>query len=361
MRKYYLDNIRWMTVVLVVVYHVIYMYNAEGIPGVVGKITELDVQYYDLYQYIVYPWFMILLFMVSGICSKLYLDTHSEKEFVRSRTRKLLVPGTIGLFAFQFIQGLVNASLSNVLTEPGVPAFVRVIAVILSGSGVLWYIQLLWLFSMVLIPIRKFEGGRLTGICKKTGIIGLLILFIPAYGAAQIMNTPIVVVYRFGYYFFAFILGYFVLSNDEVVDVLKKWFPLFEGLALVTGTAFCIMYFGQNYADNPAYRSVLFVAYGYAASFAVIGGTAKYGDFSNSFTGWMSKRSFGLYVFHYLGISSVGLLLARPGIINAPAAYFLSLTAGFGLAYLLNAVISRIPFFRWAVLGIKKEEKANVQ
>ena len=34
MRKYYLDNIRWITVVIVVLYHVIYMYNAEGIPGV---------------------------------------------------------------------------------------------------------------------------------------------------------------------------------------------------------------------------------------------------------------------------------------------------------------------------------------
>ncbi len=30
MRKYYLDNIRWVTVVLVVIYHVIYMYNGEG-------------------------------------------------------------------------------------------------------------------------------------------------------------------------------------------------------------------------------------------------------------------------------------------------------------------------------------------
>ena len=30
MRKHYLDNIRWMTVILVVVYHVIYMYNAEA-------------------------------------------------------------------------------------------------------------------------------------------------------------------------------------------------------------------------------------------------------------------------------------------------------------------------------------------
>ena len=66
-RKYYLDNIRWITVVIVVLYHVIYMYNAEGIPGVCGKITDLEVQYFDVFQYIVYPWFMMLLFMVSGI------------------------------------------------------------------------------------------------------------------------------------------------------------------------------------------------------------------------------------------------------------------------------------------------------
>ena len=64
MRKYYLDNIRWMTVMLVVIYHVIYMYNAEGIPGVVGPITDQRIQYQDIFQYAVYPWFMPLLFIV---------------------------------------------------------------------------------------------------------------------------------------------------------------------------------------------------------------------------------------------------------------------------------------------------------
>ena len=44
MRKHYLDNIRWLTVVLVVFYHVLYMYNAEGVPGGLGKITHLNVQ-----------------------------------------------------------------------------------------------------------------------------------------------------------------------------------------------------------------------------------------------------------------------------------------------------------------------------
>ena len=43
MRKRYLDNIRWMTVVAVVIYHIFYMYNSQGIPGVAGKITDLDV------------------------------------------------------------------------------------------------------------------------------------------------------------------------------------------------------------------------------------------------------------------------------------------------------------------------------
>ena len=135
MRKYYLDNIRWITVVIVVLYHVIYMYNAEGIPGVCGKITDLEVQYFDVFQYIVYPWFMMLLFMVSGISSWLYLDNHSHREFISSRTTKLLVPSTIGLFAFQFLQGYVNVSLGDaVLKDPGIPLIAKVLICIASSQ-----------------------------------------------------------------------------------------------------------------------------------------------------------------------------------------------------------------------------------
>ena len=76
MRKYYLDNVRWMTVVIVVFYHVLYMYNAEGILGGAGRITNLSVQPYDAFMYFVYPWFMPVLFITAGISSKLYLDRH---------------------------------------------------------------------------------------------------------------------------------------------------------------------------------------------------------------------------------------------------------------------------------------------
>ena len=47
----------------------------------------------------------------------------------------------------------------------------------------------------------------------------------------------------------------------------------------------------------------------------MLSGMYSYADFETGFTKWMSDHSFGLY-----------------------------------------AIISRIPFFRWAVLGIKKKE-----
>lgn len=43
-RKLYLDNIRWMTVVLVVIYHVVYMFNGVQPFGVIGPFREHQLQ-----------------------------------------------------------------------------------------------------------------------------------------------------------------------------------------------------------------------------------------------------------------------------------------------------------------------------
>ena len=271
MRKYYLDNVRWVTVVLVVIYHVLYMYNGEAILGGLGKITALDVQYYDIFLYAVYPWFMLLLFLISGICSRYYLDNHTAKEFAKSRTRKLLIPSTIGLFVFQFIQGYVSMSISGAFDSmQKVPGLIRYFIMALSGTGVLWYIQLLWLFSMVLLLVRKIEKDRLWKLGGKANIIAILLMTVVIWGAAQIFNTPVVVVYRFGYYGAAYMLGYFVFSHDEVIETLKKYFVLLFVLAAGVGISFCAAYFGKNYADAPINRSVLFAGFGWLMSMAIL-------------------------------------------------------------------------------------------
>ncbi|MCR5508157.1 MAG: acyltransferase [Lachnospiraceae bacterium] len=355
MRKTYLDNIRWVTVVLVVIYHVFYMYNGQGIKGTLGQITDLEVQYYDVYQYIVYPWFMMLLFIVSGASARYYLERHTGKEFIKSRTRKLLVPVTVGLIAFQFIQGYINIAFSGVTDDPGMPVIGKIIACILSGIGVLWYLQMLWIFSLLIVLIKKTDKDRLWNMCKKVPFPVLIAMGIIVYGAGQVGNTPIIAVYRFGLYFLSFVLGYFVFSHDENIEVTKKYFLLWLPISVVLGTVFCVRYFGMNYADTPVNRSPLFLLYGWFGCLAMIGGFARYFDFETKFTKWMSAHSWGLYIFHYLGISSVALFLAKPGIIPAWAAYILSTAAGFALAYALYWIISRLPFFKWAVLGISNK------
>ena len=356
MRKHYLDNIRWTTVVIVVIYHVFYMYNAQGIAGGLGKITSLDVQYYDLFMYIVYPWMMPILFIVSGISSRLYLEKHTDKEFLKSRTLKLLVPSTIGLFVFQFIQGYISMSLSDAFVSfKDVPAFVLYLIMILSGTGVLWYVQILWIFCVMLMWIRKVEKDRGWKFGGKTNVAALFLLAVPVWISAQSGNTPVIIVYRFGFYSCMFFLGYFVFSHDEVIEILKKHSVLFASIGLVLCIVFCISYFGSNIADVPANRSILFTTYSWFCCLAILGGYARYFDFENDLTRWMNRRSFGLYVFHYLGISAVALCIARPGLLSPLLIYLLSLAAGFAAGYGLEYVISRMPFFRWAVLGLKKK------
>ena len=366
MRKYYLDNIRWITVVIVVLYHVFYMYNAEGVLGGVGRITNLKVQPYDIFQYLVYPWFMPVLFMVAGISSRLYLDKHTNKEFIKNRTAKLLVPSTVGLFVFQFIQGYVSMHLADgaaELAKVGVPKFVIYLIMVASGSGVLWFVHLLWIYSVILVLVRKIEKGKLPEVGSKTPLWLISLFFFPIWGAAQILNTPIISVYRCAFYFVFFMLGYYVFSNEEVMDKLKKY----AVALIVTGVVLCITFAvlnfivldGTNYADKPVNRGPFYAACSYFGSLAMLSGMARFGDFSNAFTKWMSSHSFGLYVFHYLGISTVALIFAKNAILPAPLCYILSLVAGFVFGYGLYAIISRIPFFRWAVLGITKKKSQN--
>lgn len=358
MRRYYLDNVRWITIVLVVVYHVIYMYNGIATDGVIGPFYEK--QYQDGAQYILYPWFMILLFMVAGMCSRYYLEKHTIKEFIRSRTRKLLVPSTIGLLVVGWVQGYISMAISNAFsTIPDtVPGFAMYLIMVLSGTGVLWFIQLLWVFSLLLAVIRRFEKGKIYGLSSKINAIGLVLLVVPVFFSGLVLNTPVIVVYRFGIYGFVYFLGYFVLAHDEVIDKLSKYSIPLIAAAVVLAVVYIILHFGDNYAVMPTVNCVPAVVYGWTACLAILAAMKRWGNTMPKFAGAMSKRCFGLYVFHYLPLSATAYILHTYTSLSAIPSYLLTAIAAFLGAFVLYEVITRIPFIRWCVLGIKKERKS---
>ena len=88
-----------------------------------------------------------------------------------------------GYFNIEISIGLENLKLPKPLIYP---------IMAISGTGVLWFVQLLWLFSIGLALIRRFEKGKLYELGGKANIIAVLALVIPVYVSSFILNTPIV-------------------------------------------------------------------------------------------------------------------------------------------------------------------------
>ena len=351
MRKTYIDNIRWMTVVIVVIYHVLYMFNGVVTSGVIGPFTP--VQYQDAYLYFVYPWFMLLLFVISGMSARFYLNRHSEKEFLKSRTTKLLVPSTIGLFVFWWIEGYFNMAIGGAFANlSAVPKPMLFVIMAISGIGPLWYIQMLWVFSLLLLLIQKIEKDRLYGVCEKANLPVLLCLTLVIWGAAQILNTPVIVVYRFGIYGVGFFLGYFILSHDAVMERMKKWWLPLSLAALGSGFGFMFSYWGTSYAEHQVLDTILCNVYAWIATLAVLSVMKKWGDFENSFSHFMGRKAWGLYLFHYLPLSACALYLHLNVSMPPLAMYLLVGAAAFFGALILYEIIHRIPVLKWCICGI---------
>ncbi|MBR1796500.1 MAG: acyltransferase family protein [Clostridiales bacterium] len=354
MRKYYLDNLRWVTVLTVAVYHVFFLFNEIS---QLAYRTFSDVQYQDSVLYLIYPWIMVLLFLIAGMSSRYYLEKHTVKEFIRSRTTKLLVPSTIGVLLFGWMQGYISMKGSGAFEDGGldnVPLPIKILIMDLSGTSILWFSQLLWLISMLLALVVRFEKGKLYSLTSKTTAYVAAALVIPVWLSGQILNLPIISVYRFGIYPFLFFLGYFVFAHDEVIERLARIRIPLVIVAAALGVTYLVLHFGDDAMAMPVMGSIPAVAYCWAMCLALLGSFKAWFDFKTSFTEYMTKRSFAIYTFHYFTMSAVAILLVAFTDAPAFAHYLAVLVIGLAGAFALAEIIPLIPFVRWCLLGIRK-------
>ena len=362
MRRHWMDNLRWVTVLLVLLYHVFYFYNNKGVFGGIGGFGD-GPQYQDVIMYILYPWFMPLLFLLAGVSARYALEKHSGKEWFRSRTRKLLVPGTIGLLVFHWMVGYFNtavAARSGALD--GMPGVAKYIMWAFSGTGPLWFIQDLWLFSLLLLLIRKLDPrNRFYEGCGKMGIVPVILLGLLFWlGEQTLIHEPrpespdgLYNLYKPLFYLILFLLGYFVFAHDAVQEKLAKaWVPLM-GCAVVAGTVLVATTFGQDNTTPQYLGSPLNCLYGWLMCLAMMAWFKARFDRTGSFAGYMTRSSYGLYIVHYLVIASLGYMMKTYTQLPPVAMYVILAVAVFTLSPLLYEVIRRIPLVRWCVLGEK--------
>ena len=366
MRKHWIDNLRWVTVLLVLFYHVIYFYNNKGVFGGIGGFGPYPdhPQYQDVVMYILYPWFMPLLFILAGISARYALEKRSGKEWFKARTRKLLIPSTIGLFVFQWMTGYFNTAVAARTGAFGaMPGIARFCLWAISGTGPLWFIQDLWLFSLILLLVRKLDAkDKLWNACSKLNIVWIILLGVIYWAAEQLLiHNPrpetadgLYNLYKPIFYLIVFLMGYFVFSHDGVQEALKKvWIPLL-GCAAVAGVILIVTTFGQDNTTPQYLSSPMNCLYGWLACLAMMAWFQARFNRTDAFAGYMARSSFGLYIVHYLVIASLGYMMKMYTQLPPWAMYVILTVAVFTLSPALYELLRRIPFIRWAVLGEKK-------
>lgn len=344
-----MDNLRWATVLLVLVYHVCYLFNGVGILGGIPGASNLPA--WDWFAAAVYPWFMVLLFLVAGMSSRFALEKRSVKEFLKERTRKLLVPSTLGLLVVHWITGYLNIKLGGGLEY--IPAFLIYPIAALSGTGPLWFAQMLWLFSFVPALLKKLDReDKLWTWCGKCPVwVWIPAGFLLLRTASQVGNLPVLTMYRFGIYLMAFLFGYFVFSHGETTDGLAKAIVPLACLALAAGCGYLLRYGGTDYTASECLQSYLTNLYAWLAVVALLGLFRRWFDRTNALCAYLTKASFGLYVLHYPAFMCVAYLLTTYFAFPAAVNYLVLLTLGTVLAFAAYELLRRIPVIRFLVLG----------
>ena len=359
MRKHWIDNLRWVTVLLVLLYHVIYFYNNKGVFGGIGGFR--GPQYQDVVMYILYPWFMPILFILAGISSRYALEKQPAKQWFKARTRKLLVPATVGLFVFHWITGYFNtlvASREGVFE--GMPALAKYGLMAVSGVGPLWFIQVLWVLCLMLLVVRAIDhNDKFWKWCGKANIVPIILLGLLLWAASKtLIQNPradsldgLMNLYKPLYYIIPFFMGYFVFSHDEVQERVEKvWIPLMI-CAVISGIILIVTTFGQDNTSPQYLGSPLNNLYGWLMCLAMMGWFKAKFDYTGKFATHMTKTSYGLYILHYVVIVSLGYWLKVCTSLPPLAIYLILTVAVFVITPLLYEGIRRIPVIRWCVLG----------
>ena len=385
MRKLWIDNLRWVTVLLVLLYHVIYFYNNKGVFGGIGGFGD-GPQYQDVLMYVLYPWFMPLLFLLAGVSARYSLENqtfagkllpngrdHSAKEWFKSRTRKLLVPATIGLLVFQWMTGYFNTAVAarQGMFE-GMSLIAKYLMMAFSGIGPLWFIQDLWLFSLILLIVRKIsccakscKSCRFFATRNWVGVVVLVLLGVLLWAGEYTMNFHPRVgtmdglwnLYKPLFYLIPFLLGYFIFWRDEVQETLGKvWLPMMAA-AVVSGALLVVTTFGENNTTPQYLASPLNNLYGWLMCLAMMGWFKAKFDRTGRFATYMTRSSFGLYIVHYLVIASLGYMMKTYTTLPPMAMYLILTVAVFTLSPLLYEGLRRIPVVRWCVLGERKQTR----
>lgn len=348
-RSYYLDYLRVVSIILLFPVHTLMIWNDYGrkfyVWGGANRVLSSLI-------ILINPWFMPILFVISGMCARYSLEKRTIKQFVSERVRKLLIPLVSGvillvpfqtLFARKYFYNYSGTVFDNII-------YFLTHFTDLSGydgaftPGQLWFILFLFIISFIGVLIAKvLPYNKIQDKIHYMNIYIIIVMFILVWGGYYIGNFG---GFSIGKNLMLYLLGYYVLSKDSVLKLLEKYRILLMILFCSSLFILVITYYKYSYYGDGLVNFVAWIG-----SCALISFAMKYFNKRSKFLDYFNKASYPIYIFHqsilvavaYYTLLYVNGLLLQLGIIMA--------TSFIGTLFLYE-IIKRIPYVRF-LFGIK--------
>jgi glucans biosynthesis protein C len=299
MRKNFIDNIRILCILLLFPFHTSMIFNTFGDPFYVFS-TPFEL--FSELVVVVYPWWMTLLFTIAGISSSYALKKRSSKEYAKERVFKMLIPLLFGIVIVIPVQSYTADVFHNGYAGGYFEHYAVFFTKFTDLSGYdggftpahTWFMLYLFVISMVSLPImlwynrwdKKIDGNKIT-----------MPILLPLFLLILLM-TPIIELggKSVGESLACFLIGFFLLSLDEVQDKLVKCrIPLAVSWVMLMALR-SLMYLnniGHGLVWDIEQRMLTWIGI-----LAILGLGKRYLNFNNKFTQYFSLAAFPIYFFH---------------------------------------------------------------
>ncbi|MEN6391643.1 MAG: acyltransferase [Syntrophomonas sp.] len=301
MRKNYIDNIRWLVIMIVPFYHTTVIFNSFGLSF---NINHPGVPAMDSFIFFFTSWLMPLLFVLAGISVYYALKNRSAGQFFNNRLTKLLLPFTAGYILINPVQSYFTYKYHNDYTGSFFPSYLSFVADP-NTIGQLWFLLELFFLSLIFLPLFMLlkKHGKFYNLCGKTRLWLLLLFYFPILGASYLFNYPFPV-FKTGLYGLLFLLGFFIFSFDSVIEQLSRFRKPLVVIAVFLNAFYAFSVVSQICGNTYLWTQILYyekpvqMALCWITILAVLAAAPKYLNFSNRFSAYMNKASFPVYIFH---------------------------------------------------------------
>jgi len=345
-RIHWMDNLRTITILLVVLYHVGGVYEAAGLWGWFWIVDDPDTITWVgivgiMFDTIVMP----TMFFISGYLTPASLEKSTGWEFAKGKFKRLMIPWVIAVFTliplykviFLYSRNLPQENWSTYfhITNP-------------NSQNWLWFLPVLFTFDMLYLFLSK-SNIKVPSISLKwavtaTFLIGLVYSFFIGglLGFRSWTLTPLIDFEneRLLLYFMTFLLGALCYQQNVFAELPKSkklynianytsWIPI---TLHIFARIWPFFYPEGGFAITPMYRLVWHLSF-YLSLLSIlylmIESFRRYLNKTGRVWSELNKNSYGVYIIHVIMIGVFGtflLNLSLPALVKYPlliiATYF---------------------------------------